>query len=79
MSDKCLQLRVEYFRCLSEFRSNEIYATIIQMAAARSAYTKCVRIGKRNYDIEYTQRLTWVQIPKNFGSHLDLIKNITYI
>ena len=28
------------------------------MVAARSAYTKCVRICKRNYDNEYTQRLT---------------------
>ena len=58
MSNKCLQLRVEYFRCLSEFRSNQIDATRIQKVAARSAYTKCVRICKRNYDKEYTQRLT---------------------
>ena len=58
MSNKCPQLRVEYFRCLSKFRSNQIDATIIQMVAARSAYTKCVRICKRNYDKEYTQRLT---------------------
>ena len=28
------------------------------MVAARSAYTKCVRICKRNYDKEYTQSLT---------------------
>ena len=28
------------------------------MVAARSAYTECVRMCKRNYDKEYTQRLT---------------------
>ena len=45
---------------MSEFRSNQIDATRIQMAAARSAYTctKCVRICKRNYDKKYTQMLT---------------------
>ena len=47
-----------YLYLWSEFRSNQIDATRTQIFSARSAYTKCVRICKRNYDKEYTQRLT---------------------
>ena len=35
MSNTFLQLRAEYFRCLSELLSNQIVATRVQMVAAR--------------------------------------------
>ena len=57
MTDECLRLRMEYSRCLDEFRYNNSDESRLQMVAARSLYTRHVRTCKRLYDREYTERL----------------------
>ena len=60
MTERCLELRANYFHCLNVYRSlstNESRITC-NMVSARSKYTLMVRKAKIDFDREYTNRLT---------------------
>ena len=54
MTERCLELRANYFHCLNVYRSLNTDKSRINMVSARSKYTLMVRKSKIDFDREYT-------------------------